>query len=170
MLEELKNNGIVTFGHFTLKSGKETNVYINIKKVISYPKIHLQICKEISKLIKPNMDSICGIPYGAISFASYISIDKNIPMIFLRKERKEYGTKKLIEGHYKKGDSVILIEDVVTTGASLFLAADKLIEEGLIIKQIISVFSRAKNKEMKYKDIPIQYLYHSTDLELAELS
>ena len=116
------------------------------------------------------MDSICGTPYGAISFSSYVSIDKNIPMIFLRKERKDYGTKKLIEGHYKKGDSVILIEDVVTTGASLFLAADKLIEEGLIIKQIISVFSRAENKEMKYKDIPIQYLYHSDDLELIELS
>ena len=48
------------------------------------------------------MDSICGTPYGAISFSSYVSIDKNIPMIFLRKERKEYGTKKLIEGQYKK--------------------------------------------------------------------
>ena len=65
--------------------------------------------------INPDIDLICGTPYGAVSIP-YISITKNIPMIFLRKEQKNHGTKKMIEGNYESNNKVVLIEDVTTTG------------------------------------------------------
>ena len=165
MIDELINKNIIQEGKFTLKSGETSNIYINLKKVISYPQLHLKLCSEIIKTVNPNNDLICGTPYGAVSFTSYISISGNIPMIFLRKEQKDYGTNKLIEGEFIEGQTVTLIEDVTTTGNSVIESARKLEEHGLIISQIITIFSRSDNKHLMYRDIPIEYLYHIDDIQ-----
>ena len=165
MIEEFKEKGIIETGTFHLKSGALSNTYINLKKIISYPKLHLELCNEISKKMnKEENILICGTPYGAVPFASYISITNDIPMIFLRKGQKEYGTNQLIEGEYSKGQKVILIEDVTTSGYSVIDAAKKLEENGLLVSQIITAFSRSENKELMYKDIPIEYLYHIDEI------
>ena len=85
-------------------------------------------------------------------------------MIFLRKEQKDYGTNKLIEGEFIKGQKVILIEDVITTGNSVIEAAKKLEENGLIVSQIITVFSRSKDLYLMYNDVSIEYLYHINNI------
>ena len=85
-------------------------------------------------------------------------------MKFLRKEQKEYGTNQLIEGEYSKDQNVILIEDVTTSGNSVIDAAGKLEENGLHVSQIITAFSRSDDKNLMYKDIPIEYLYHIDDI------
>ena len=165
MIEEFKEKGIIETGSFHLKSGVISNTYINLKKIISYPNLHLQLCNEITKKLKKEENIlICGTPYGAVPFASYISINNEIPMIFLRKEQKEYGTNQLIEGEFSKGQKVVLIEDVTTSGNSVIDAAGKLEENGLHVSQIITAFSRSENKELMYKDIPIEYLYHMNDI------
>lgn len=79
-------------------------------------------------------------------------------MLFLRKKPKTYGTKKIIEGEFLKGDSVVLIEDVVTTGQSVVDAVQKLEETGLNVTQIICVVSRSTEPIM-YKSVPVDYLY-----------
>ena len=89
ILEEFKNNNIIKNGSFELKSGEMSNVYIDIKKIISFPSLHLQVCNEIAKKINPEATIICGTPYGAVSFTSYISITQDIPRRFRRKEPKE---------------------------------------------------------------------------------
>ena len=156
MLELLKKYKIIEYGDFTLKSKEKSNFYINIKKSISYPYLHKKLCLSvIDKIkIKDNI-MICGTPYGALSFTSYISITQNIPMIFLRKEAKKYGCKNLIEGDFLHKD-LILIEDVVTTGNSVIDTAKVLEENGFNIIQIITIFSRNSN-ELMYKNIPIEY-------------
>lgn len=169
LITELLNAGIINKGKFKLKSGEITNIYIDLRKVISYPNIHKEICNKLYNKIDSSLKSskdtkICGTPYGAISYTSYISINNNIPMIFLRKERKKHGTKKLIEGEFKVGDKVILIEDVLTTGDSVRSAAAALESEGLIVEKIIGVFSRCIHKELFYKNISIEYLYHLNDI------
>ena len=165
MIDKFKEKGIIESGTFHLKSGLISNTYINLKKIISYPDLHLQLCNEIfNKINKEEKILICGTPYGAVPFASYISIKNDIPMIFLRKGQKEYGTNQLIEGEFTEGQKVILIEDVITSGKSVIDAAEKLEGHGLIISQIIAAFSRAENKELMYKDIPIEYLYHMNDI------
>ena len=156
-MDEFKKYDIIIDGEFTLKSGIKTKKYVDLKKVISYPELHLSVCNQIIDKIHSDVDLICGTPYGAVPFASYISIAKKIPMILLRKETKTYGTQKLIDGIFSRGDRVVLIEDVVTTGKSVFDAATKLEEAGLTVVQIISVVSRTSEK-LSYKTVPLEYL------------
>lgn len=172
IIRELKTHRVIQTGIFTLKSGNMSKMYIDMRNVISFPHIHQEICRLLSKKInKDSTDKICGTPYGAVSYASHISIDQNIPMIFLRKETKEHGTKKMIEGEYKRGNKVVLIEDVTTTGSSIIEAAKKLESEGLVVSQIITIVSRIPNtREMYNKKVPIEYLFHINDLLNCETS
>lgn len=62
---------------------------------------------------------LCGVPYTALPMATLVSVDTNLPMLIRRKEKKTYGTKNLIDGEYSCGDNVIVIEDVITSGASI---------------------------------------------------
>ena len=78
-IKDLKDHNIIKYGNFILKSGEESNIYINLKNIISYPNIHKKISSELSNKINPKINIICGTPYGAISFASIISISNNIP-------------------------------------------------------------------------------------------
>ena len=149
---------IETNGHFVLKSGKVTDTYIDLRKTISYPDLHYKICLELSKKLnmysnKPNLH-ICGAPYGAVSYVSNLSIMLNIPMLFLRKEQKQHGTKRQIEGTYSKGDQVIIIEDVVTTGESLNWTAKQLENAGLNVINIYSIISRS-DKDVFYRNINV---------------
>ena len=165
--EELKDCNIIKHGSFTLKSGEKSDIYVDLRNVISYPQVHEHICQEIIDRIGNPMNSelICGTPYGAISYAAHVSIEKKIPMIFLRKEEKDHGTKKLIEGEYRKGDRVILIEDVITTGSSVFDAAEKLESEGLVVSKIICILSRNPNRELFYKEnVLVEHILHIDDI------
>ena len=166
MIQEFIEKGIIKKGNFILKSGEKSNMYIDLKSIISYPILHKDICNELIKKFNSKLkyNTLCGTPYGAIPLASYISISQNIPMVLLRKEKKNYGTIKLIEGVYNKNNKVILLEDVVTTGKSVEEAAQILEDYGLEIVQIITVFSRSKHKNLKYNHIPIEYLYHIDDI------
>ena len=165
VLKELQDKNIIQHGEFKLKSGKISNIYIDLRKVMSFPNLHKQICHEIIGKINHDVDLICGTPYGAVSYASYISIFRNIPMIFLRKEAKNHGTKKMIEGNYELNNEVVLIEDVITTGSSVFEAINVLEQHGLKVKQIITIISRHSNKQLCYNDKPIEYLYHIDNIE-----
>ena len=115
ILEELKKNNIIKKGIFQLKSGEISDTYIDLKRVISFPQLHKKICDLLMCRIKYNYISllpcsqsqqqqtlICGTPYGAISYVSYISIQTNIPMIFLRKEQKHTVQKTLLKAIIKK--------------------------------------------------------------------
>ena len=169
ILRDLVKENIIQRGEFNLKSNQKSNIYINLKNIISFPKLNLEICDMIYSKIRDDNNLICGTPYGAVPFSSYISIKHDIPMIFIRKEQKNYGTKKLVEGNYNKNDKVILIEDVVTSGNSVFETASKLEEHGVIVSQIITVFSRNDNKCLKFKDVPIEYLFHISDLDIDQI-
>ena len=145
-------------GNFTLKSGEKSDIYVDFKSIISFPEFHDEIAEKVSSKIK-NAELICGLPYGAIPLASIISIKKNIPLIMVRKEQKDYGLKKVIEGNYKEKQKVVLIEDVVTTGSSILKYAELIENENLEVCQIISILSRS-TKPIKYKDIEVEAIYN----------
>ena len=93
-------------------------------------------------LEKLQFDRIAGLPYAAIPIATAISLAGNYPMIYPRKEVKAYGTKAEIEGEYHAGETVVVIDDLATTGGSKFEAIEKLTGAGLIVKDVVVLVDR----------------------------
>lgn len=129
---DLCNMGAIKFGNFTLKSGLKSPMYIDLRLTISHPDILKKIallCKEKIEGCKP--DLVCGVPFAALPLAAVVSLETAIPMIMLRKEAKDHGTKKLIEGDFSPGQTCMIIEDVVTTGSSILETVKQLEAAGL---------------------------------------
>lgn len=135
--------GAIQFGEFTLKSGQVTSIYINLRKIISYPQILRDVASAMwDKVSASNFDLVCGVPYTALPIATCMSLNHDIPMVMRRKEKKDYGTKQLIEGVFNKGQTCLIIEDVITSGASIIETAADLQEAGLVIKEVAVLIDR----------------------------
>jgi uridine monophosphate synthetase len=143
LADELLSAGCIKFGSFTLKSGLQSPIYIDLRQIITYPKLLEQIGKAYLPLLKDlKFDRIAGLPYAAIPIATAISLAGNYPMIYPRKEVKTYGTKAEIEGEYRAGETVVVIDDLATTGGSKFEAIEKLTGVGLIVKDVVVLVDR----------------------------
>ena len=139
----LLSAGCIKFGEFTLKSGLKSPIYIDLRQVITHPKLLEQIGAAYLPLLNDlKFDRIAGLPYAAIPIATAISLAGNYPMIYPRKEVKTYGTKAEIEGEYHAGETVVVIDDLATTGGSKFEAIEKLTGAGLVVKDVVVLVDR----------------------------
>ncbi len=143
LIDLLKENEVFLEGDFTLSSGKKSNYYINMKKAITEPKILSTISKLITEKINDDeIDKVAGPALGAVPIATAVSLESELPLLMIRKEKKGYGTSKLIEGELNEGDSVIVVEDVSTTGGSLLKAIKAIQENGGNVKRAFVVVDR----------------------------
>src|SRR5512132_3498703 len=143
LADDLLSAGCIKFGSFTLKSGLQSPIYIDLRQIITYPKLLEQIGAAYLPLLRElKFDRIAGLPYAAIPIATAVSLQGNYPMIYPRKEVKTYGTKAEIEGGYHTGETVVVIDDLATTGGSKFEAIEKLTGVGLIVKDIVVLVDR----------------------------
>lgn len=139
----LLSAGCIKFGNFTLKSGLQSPIYIDLRQIITYPKLLEQIGSAYLPLLKElKFDRLAGLPYAAIPIATAISLQGNYPMIYPRKEVKTYGTKAEIEGEYHSGETMVVIDDLATTGGSKFEAIEKLTGVGLVVKDVVVLVDR----------------------------
>ncbi len=135
--------GIIKFGRFTLKSGIESPFYVDLRPLASDPKILKNLANYLLEMLPlDNFDLICGVPYAALPMATAMSLESYIPLIIKRKEAKNYGTKKLIEGIYQKGQNCLLVEDVITSGKSLIETIAEVEQEDLKVADIVVVLDR----------------------------
>lgn len=135
--------GIIKFGKFTLKSGIESPFYVDLRPLASDPNILKQLAHHLLKMLpSQEYDLICGVPYAALPMATAMSLQSDIPLIIKRKEAKSYGTKKLIEGIYEKGQNCLLVEDVITSGKSLLETIPEIVNEGITVTDIAVVLDR----------------------------
>jgi uridine monophosphate synthetase len=143
LADSLLEAGCIKFGNFTLKSGLLSPIYIDLRQIITYPKLLEQIGAAYLPLLEGlTFDRIAGLPYAAIPIATAVSLQGNYPMIYPRKEVKTYGTKAEIEGEYHAGETVVVIDDLATTGGSKFEAIEKLTGVGLVVKDIVVLVDR----------------------------
>lgn len=143
LADSLLDAGCIQFGEFTLKSGLISPIYIDLRRIISHPKLLEQVASAYLPILKKlHFDRLAGLPYAAIPIATAICLAGNYPMIYPRKESKEYGTKAEIEGEYHAGDTIVVIDDLATTGESKFEAIDKLKAAGMKIRDIVVLIDR----------------------------
>ncbi|MCB9111361.1 MAG: orotate phosphoribosyltransferase [Anaerolineales bacterium] len=143
LADGLLEAGCIKFGEFTLKSGLKSPIYIDLRQIITYPKLLEQVGAAYLPLLKElKFNRIAGLPYAAIPIATAVSLAGDFPMIYPRKEVKTYGTKAEIEGEYHAGETIVVIDDLATTGGSKFEAIEKLTGVGLAVKDVVVLVDR----------------------------
>ena len=143
LADGLLSAGCIKFGEFTLKSGLKSPIYIDLRQIISHPKLLAEIAQAYLPILSNlQFSRMAGLPYAAIPIATAISLTGNYPMVYPRKEAKTYGTKAEIEGEYHAGEIVVVIDDLATTGGSKFEAIEKLTGVGLVVKDVVVLVDR----------------------------
>ena len=152
LIQQLKESNLIKTGDFILKSGLKSNLYFDFKGLISYPKLVSDISYKLSKLIIDDNVCIAGVPVGGIPYTSIISQIKNLPMVLIRDEKKNYGTCQQIEGN-TFGKDLLLIEDVITTGMSVINTLEILKLNNINVKQILCILDRESGGVQKLSEM-----------------
>lgn len=129
---------------FTWASGWKSPIYCDNRLTLSYPSVRVYLKEEIAKIVelqygKP--DVIAGVATGAIAMGVLVAQQLGVPFIYVRPEPKKHGRQNQIEGHLEKGQNVVVIEDLISTGNSSLNAVETLKNAGAVVKGMVAIFS-----------------------------
>lgn len=129
-------------GEFKLRSGQTSHEYFDKYRFESQPTLLKEIAKQMAPLIPAGTEILAGLEMGGIPVATALSMETGIPVVFVRKKAKDYGTCKFAEGLDIAGKKVCIIEDVVTTGGQVVLSTADLRSIGAKIDHVLCVIHR----------------------------
>jgi uridine monophosphate synthetase len=150
---ELHRIGAIKFGEFTLKSGRKSPVYVDLRGLVSHPTV-LRLAGEalVSALDGLSYDRIAGLPYAGLPLAVAASLAADIPMLYARKEAKDYGTRRLIEGDWQPGMTVVLLDDVITDGGAKLELVEPFLAEGMTVRDFVVLIDREQGGRKLLED------------------
>jgi len=138
LILQLFDIGFITFEETLQASGQVFPYYIDLRRIISNPQVFDAVIAAYAEiLVNLQFDRIAGIPYGSLPTASGLALRLNFPLIFPRKEVKAYGARRLIEGNYEAGETIVVVDDILISGKSAIEGAKKIESCGLKVSDIV---------------------------------
>ena len=156
-------------GDFTLRSGAKSNEYFDKYLFEADPKLLADIAQAIVPLMPPGIDALAGLEMGGIPIATMLSQLTGLPVLFVRKKAKEYGTCKIAEGGQVRGRKLFIVEDVVTSGGAILDAAKALRGEGAELAHVVCVIDRESGgaANLAKSDLVLTSLFTMSELKKA---
>jgi orotate phosphoribosyltransferase len=156
-------------GEFTLRSGRKSNYYLDKYLFETQPDVLIELGKMFAAHIRPGVDRIAGAELGAVALAAATAMASGKPFVIIRNQKKDYGTSKLLEGSIKSGETVLIVEDVLTTGGQVLEAAKTLKEAGANVDGIVAVIDRMEGARQNIESAGYRFesLFTTKDLGVA---
>ena len=129
-------------GEFTLRSGRKSNYYLDKYRFETQPDVLIALGAMLAEHVTADVDRIAGPELGAVPLAAAAAMASGKPCIFIRNAKKEYGSNKQIEGLFHPGETVLIVEDIMTTGGQVVEAAKTIEAAGLKVKKIVGIIDR----------------------------
>lgn len=143
LAEGLLSAGCVRFGQFTLKSGLQSPIYLDLRQLTGHPALLAEAARAYLPILNGlQFDRLAAIPLAGLPIATAIGLAGGWPLIYPRREAKEYGMRAEIEGSFRPGDQVVVIDDLATTGGSKFEVIARLEAAGLLVKDVVVLIDR----------------------------
>lgn len=156
-------------GDFILSSGKRSKYYLDKYRFESQPEILREIAQRLAARIPPGTERIAGAELGAVPLAAAVALQTGLPFVIVRKEQKAHGTAKKVEGVLNAGESVVLVEDVLTSGAQALKAVQSLTDLKVKVVKILGVIDRQEGASdaIRYAGYDFEALFTSSDLGIT---
>jgi len=153
-------------GEFTLRSGRKSNYYLDKYLFETQPDILRELGKMFAERIPAGVTRIAGPELGAIALAAAASMASGKPFVIVRNQKKGYGSGKLLEGKVEPGETVVIIEDVLTTGGQVLEAVKSLESAGAKVAGILGVLDRQEGARQNIESAGYKFeaLFTTSDL------
>ncbi|RLF33441.1 MAG: orotate phosphoribosyltransferase [Thermoplasmata archaeon] len=152
----LRDCEAIQFGRFILTSGAVSSYYIDIKKASTNPGVLREIAKAMAEHTK-GYDLLAGMELGAVPLVVALSLLTDIPYVIVRKEKREHGTGKQIEGDDVKGKKVLVVEDVTTSGGSVVKTIEVLRRNQAVVDKVLAVVDRESGAMEKLQRVNVVF-------------
>jgi orotate phosphoribosyltransferase len=156
-------------GEFTLRSGRKSNYYLDKYLFETQPDILRALGDMFANYVKDTTTLIAGAELGGVALAAAASLASGKPFVIIRNAKKDYGTGKPYEGKITDGDSVLLVEDIATTGGQVLEAARLIRELGAKVERIVAVIDRQEGarENIESAGFVFEALFTRADLGIA---
>jgi uridine monophosphate synthetase len=135
--------GCVQFGDFVLHSGAHAPIYVDLRRLVTYPRILAEVAAVYAAVLRPlEYDRIAGVPYAALPIGTAVTLQTGDPLIYPRREVKAHGTRRQIEGEFQEGERIVLLDDVISSGGSLQDALAPIEAAGLRVCDVVVLIDR----------------------------